>query len=87
MTRKRGGITHWHITLPGPLAARVDLRLLDPLRGRVKYGSRSGLIEKLLTIWLRAQEENAEVVISETGDQNDTFDVSATNADGDRDER
>ena len=41
-------LRHWHITLPESLANRVDLLLIDPLSGRVKYGSRSGLVERLL---------------------------------------
>lgn len=39
---------HWHITLPADLADRVDLTMLDPLTGRVKYGGRQKLIERLL---------------------------------------
>ena len=38
------------------LLAEVD-RLLDNGRGRVTYGSRSGLINNLLRIWVRSERD------------------------------
>lgn len=44
--------TQWSFLLPTELTAKVDLLLLDPMTGRVKYGSRKKLVEKLLREWL-----------------------------------
>lgn len=43
------------ISLPETLAARVELALFDPVRGRREYGALSQLIESLLREWLRNQ--------------------------------
>jgi hypothetical protein len=61
---KRAGIKHWHVTLPQGLADSVDIRLMDPLRGRIRYGARSGLVEELLTKWLQAETSGAQVTIT-----------------------
>lgn len=42
----------WKLSLQAELAARVNLRLLDPLTVRPGYGSRKDLIEFLLETWL-----------------------------------
>jgi hypothetical protein len=43
----------WRIYLPGTLAAQIELLLLDPMRGKSRYGARTYLIEQLLRVWLR----------------------------------
>ena len=61
MSKARGRKQHhesstaWSFRLPSDLCAKVDLLLLDPISGRVKYGSRTQLIETLLRQWLAAQ--------------------------------
>jgi len=37
------------------LANRVDFYILDPMTGRVEYGARNALLERLLRDWLRAK--------------------------------
>jgi hypothetical protein len=61
MTNPRGRRKHhesttpWSFNMPSHLAMRVDLLLLDPMTGKVKYGSRIQLIEQLLREWLAKQ--------------------------------
>lgn len=40
------------VYIPVSLLNRVDLLLLDPSTGKVKYGSKSALFEHLLRQWL-----------------------------------
>lgn len=40
------------IVLPRSLSERLDIMLLDPTRGRIAYGARSHLIERLLREYL-----------------------------------
>jgi len=46
---------HWHLYLDNDLADKIDLLLHDPLTGRVRYGARGQLIDKLLRAHLRSQ--------------------------------
>lgn len=45
------------IRIPTQVAERVDLRLIDPVRGRVRYGARSKLVTALLRRWLQGKRE------------------------------
>lgn len=45
----------WKISLPAPLAGRLDMALIDPLTQKPRYGARARLIEKLLEHWLAVQ--------------------------------
>ena len=47
----------WWITIPVDLALKVELRLMDPTKGRAIYGSRSKLIQALLYEWTQGQVE------------------------------
>lgn len=40
------------VYIPESLALEVRLRLNDPLRGKIKYGQLSALVEMLLREWL-----------------------------------
>lgn len=40
------------VNIPESVLAEVDLRLFDPLRGRIRYGARSKLVTRLLRSWL-----------------------------------
>ena len=42
----------WKIRVPNRIQADVDLRLLDPLKGKVRYGLRGKLVALLLQAWL-----------------------------------
>lgn len=42
----------WKCYIPLPIAAKVDLLLLDPVRGTTRYGMRSALVTQLLLQWL-----------------------------------
>lgn len=44
------------VSIPADVLAEVDLRLWDPLRNKIHYGSRSALIVGLLRNWLEKQE-------------------------------
>jgi len=65
MKRGRRALTtpniDWKIRIPQPLAAEVELILLDPLRGEVKYGERSQLIESLLRDWVDEKRNKADL--------------------------
>jgi hypothetical protein len=47
------------ISLPIQVAADLDLALFDPVRGKIKYGSRSRLISGLVQRWLGKQKDAA----------------------------
>lgn len=42
----------WKIHLPIPIAAKVDLLLLDPVTGKTRVGAKSNLVTHLLVQWL-----------------------------------
>lgn len=42
----------WNITIPGSLAAELELLLLDPMRNSPIYGARVALIVSLLSAWV-----------------------------------
>lgn len=46
------GAVSWEVLLPAALAARLELLLLDPLTGAVRYGAKSQLVVRLLEEWL-----------------------------------
>lgn len=45
----------WIFNMPASLAYKVDLLLMNPLTGKVKYGARKQLAEKLFREWLERQ--------------------------------
>ncbi len=45
----------YNALIPEGLAAKIDLLLLNPMTGKIKYGARSQLIEKILRRWLEEQ--------------------------------
>ena len=59
MPRKHNTV-HWHITLPADVANRVDLTLLDSVTGRVKYGARQKLAERLFRRYLEEEFPDAK---------------------------
>lgn len=42
------------------LVAQVELRLMNPMRGRPQYGAWGKLIEQLLTRWLEEEAQAAQ---------------------------
>lgn len=46
----------WKCRIPVDLVVRVDMLLLDPVRQRPIYGSRSELVTRLLRAWLATQQ-------------------------------
>jgi hypothetical protein len=48
----------WKLNIPLSLAAEIELRLVDPLTGRVKKGKRSEIAQQLFRAWLQEQKEN-----------------------------
>lgn len=42
----------WKCHIPIPIAAKVDVFLLDPVTQRTRHGARSGLVTDLLIKWL-----------------------------------
>lgn len=59
----------WKCQIPEKLAMRVELLLLDPVKGAPIYGARSALVTQLLRAYM-AQFEKTGVVapLAETGD-------------------
>lgn len=45
------GLTRWELQIPTPLAAQIELRLLDPVLNQPRYGYRSKLVVALLQQW------------------------------------
>lgn len=62
MKRGRKALTtpslDWKIRIPEPLAAEVELLLLNPVTGNPLYGARSQLIESLLRDWVDSQRNS-----------------------------
>lgn len=58
MPRRKFSDTRHQITvqLPESVLAPIDLLLLDPVKGKVKFGARSALITRLLREYLAARE-------------------------------
>jgi hypothetical protein len=50
----------WNITLPEPLANRIEVILHDEILGKPGYGARSNLIEQLLSQWLALHIKHKE---------------------------
>jgi hypothetical protein len=48
--------TQWKVHIDATIAARVEMRLFDVVRGKPKYGARHELINELLSEWLAKQE-------------------------------
>ena len=44
--------TPWKCQIPEDVAAKVDLLILDPVKGVPTYGARSALVTQLLRNWL-----------------------------------
>ena len=55
-----------NISIPADLLNEVDLLLIDPFRGKPKYGARSQLITGLLVSWLEQQKDTADVRPADT---------------------
>lgn len=49
--------TAWNVELPESLTSKVELLLLDPTTGRIRYAARQRLTEQLLRQWLTRQQE------------------------------
>ena len=41
--------------IPEDLYMKVRLLLLNPVKGKIKYGAMSSLIQKLLTTWVKSE--------------------------------
>jgi hypothetical protein len=57
MPRKAATVppVEWSLSIPGDLAARVELELFSEVEGKVPYGARRDLMVELLTAWLRTR--------------------------------
>lgn len=49
---------HWTLSLPEPLAAELELLMLDPMLGKPKVGARSALVEGLIREWIATQRRS-----------------------------
>lgn len=49
------GLTRWGVLIPTPLAAEIELRLLNPLLNQPRYGYRSKLVVALLERWVKGE--------------------------------
>lgn len=52
---------NYKLSIPAPLAAEVDLLLIDPITRKPKYGARSKLIAALLRNWLATYHDGLNV--------------------------
>jgi hypothetical protein len=48
----------WKCQVPVPIAAKVDVFLLDPVTLNPRYGARSALVTQLLIQWLASKGVN-----------------------------
>lgn len=48
----------WKSHIPTPIAAKVDIFLLDPVSLKPRYGARSALVTQLLIQWLSTKGVN-----------------------------
>lgn len=46
----------WKCYVPIPIAAKVDMLLLDPFTGKPRLGARSELVTQLLIRWLNERQ-------------------------------
>lgn len=46
----------WRVMVPAEIALKVELLLMDPVRGKPTYGARSALVTELLIAYLQKQE-------------------------------
>lgn len=42
----------WKVHIPIPVAAKIDIFLLDPVTGSTRHGARSAFVTQLLVEWL-----------------------------------
>lgn len=56
----------WKVYIPVPIAAKVDLLLLDPVTMRQRHGARSALVGQLLLKWLATQGYTPDPAIAKT---------------------
>ncbi len=62
--KRRGTMVEWKVTVPQDVAIAIELRTLDPVYGKPRYGARSQLITSLLKIYLqKRQEQEAQEAI------------------------
>jgi hypothetical protein len=47
---------HWTLSLPEPLAAELELLMLDPMLGKPKVGARSELVVSLIRQWIDSKK-------------------------------
>ncbi len=52
----------WNIPIPSSVAVAVELRLVNPARGKARYGAKAALVTQLLRKWLREQETTIEEI-------------------------
>lgn len=53
--KTEGGLVRWALLVPTDLAARIELKLLDPIYNQPRYGERSKLVNALLDKWDRGE--------------------------------
>jgi len=58
--------TNWKLSMPAPIAARVDLLLLDPLTGKPKYAERSRITAALWEQYLAQLSPSADTANADT---------------------
>lgn len=63
--------TEWKLRIPVDLAAKADLLILDPVKGKIAYGARSELITRLLRAYLQSMQHQVPIdKLEEGGDNN-----------------
>lgn len=62
MIRSSEPSAQWKVTIPKRIAARVELRLIDPRTGRPMYAARARLLEVLLNDFLENETYQQEVL-------------------------
>lgn len=67
---------YWEVGIPASLAAKVELALYDPVFGKIRYGARAELIQRLLAQWL--EERRPQRAEERTNDDNTRKSGNAT---------
>lgn len=45
----------WKVHIPVPIAAKIDVLLLDPVTGKTRHGARSAFVTELLVKYLNSR--------------------------------
>ena len=68
----------WKCHIPLPIAAKVDIFLLDPVTLKTRHGARSALVTQLLIQWLSTKGIDNPLKGNENGEAKDAGEEACT---------